>query len=674
MLKAMRFDVGSDGALRDGLAHLAQSRHRRVVPWVLTVRGATPGILALPLDDGLSQRSFWLVIALEDGETIFHRVSALAGVVVDGLGCDGRAVRTWRVELPPLPAGRHRLWRDDMPEVVCRVTVAPERCHLPDFLLHGGKRFGIGAQLYALPRDGDQGIGDFTTLTRLAVAARDAGAATVGINPLHMLFPAQRERASPYHPSDRRFIDPIYLDVPEVEPLPPSDNLIAYGDVWTRKLAALEARFATLTLSDPVWEELQTFIATGGERLCRFAIFQAIAERYPDQTWRQWPGGLEGASSPAVANFAQAHAQRVTFHQYLQFLADRQLAAVARSGLELGLFRDLAVGAAPDGAEAWAQASELADSAWVGAPPDPFAAQGQNWHLPPPLPRSMCESGYTSFAALIAANVRHAGVLRIDHAMGLQRLFWIPDGASGAEGAYVSYPLDGLLGELALESTRNGCVIVGEDLGTVPDGFRSRMSENGMLGYRVLLLEREGRDFRDPTEFPDLSMACVTTHDLAPMAGWLEGDDIREQAQLGLLISESEADSERNIDRSMLEKHLARRDLLSQRRDEPPCISEIVTAVHALVAQSGSMLAIVQADDLAGERIPINLPGTDRERPNWRRRLQLGPESILSNALAEKICDAMVGVGRAASQAARGGTHEGSIASANTHISDTTHE
>ena len=545
------------------------------------------------------------------------------------------------------------------------------RCHLPPDLRRGQRRFGLAAHLYALRRHGDQGIGDFTTLQQIAAATARAGGATVGINPLHALFSGQRDRASPYHPSDRRFLDPIYIDVANVPDFPASPKArtllaahagavaalsaraeVDYAGVWDLKSAVLESCFVTFDRrpdDDPLVAEFDRFVAAGGEALRAFAIFETLAAVHPRTRWQDWPSGLRGPEASDVGAFAARHRRRVRYAIYLQWVADRQLAAAAAhgraSGLALGLYRDLAVGAAPDGAEAWANpAGMLARGVSIGAPPDPFSPGGQVWDLPPPIPRVLTASGYTAFRGLLAANMRHAGALRIDHAMGLARLFWIPDGGTARDGAYVRYPLDDLLAVLAQESQRASCIVVGEDLGTVPVGFRERMDAADVLSYRIVWFERDGKAFLPPSRYPAKAAACVSTHDLPTIAGWWTGADIRERRDLGHVDDDgaAAARAERLADKRALGAALAQAGVVA---DSPvdaagPHHPSITAAIHRDAAQAASALLLLQADDLAGEVEALNVPGTDRERPNWRRKVGVEASALWATpAATQAIAD-----------------------------------
>ncbi|HLZ83018.1 MAG TPA: glycogen debranching protein GlgX [Caulobacteraceae bacterium] len=627
LLAAMGLPGASNHQALQSLHALADDRDRRPLPFVLTARVGEPIAVGLAIDEGAPAPHTWLTVEDEAGERLRLPASPTTGWEGAVRACDGRRVRRLELALPALDPGVYTLRREDRPDDPCRLIVAPPACHAPEALREGGRLWGVTAQVYSIRRTGDQGVGDFTTLGALGEAAAARGAAVLGINPLHALFPGDRERASPYYPSDRRFLDPLYLDLHEVpgaigfqEGARALAGLAAvdYPRVWAFKAAALEAAFAAA----PPGPAFEAFVAAGGERLQRFCLFQTMAEGRPGEP------------------------RRLRFHAWLQWLCDTQLAAAAgrASGLAIGLCRDLAVGAAPEGAELWDQAALVAQRVSIGAPPDPFGPQGQIWGLPPFDPHRLRQDGYRAMSELFAANMRHAGALRIDHVMGLARQFWIPDGAGGAEGAYVDFPFDDLLAVLALESERARCLVIGEDLGSVPEGFRQRLWDAGAFSYRVLPFERDSAGFTPPGAWPRPAMACVATHDLPPLAGWWEGADIAERLKLGL-TSPAEADAaraERADDRRALSVALAREGLIDDDTDPVgPLTPALAAAIHAFIAASSAALAVAQVEDLAGERIAVNLPGTDRERSNWRRRIAAPLESLFESPLAEAITAAM---------------------------------
>jgi glycogen operon protein len=416
----------------------------------------------------------------------------------------------------------------------------------------------------------------------------------------------------------------------------------------------LAARFAafekarTAQPADPLFTEFERFVAASGAILQRFACFQAIVEERARENWRSWPPDLRDGSPAALAALADRLSGRVEYAKFLQWLADRQLAGAAgraKAGrLSLGLYRDLAIGAAPDGAEAWERAGELGDGVSIGAPPDPFSREGQIWHLPAPNPLAMARDGWRGFAELYGANMRHAGLLRVDHAMGLTRLFLVPQGAKPAQGAYLAYPLRDLLGLLALESRRRQCAVAGEDLGTVPEGFRESLAAADILSTRVLWFERDNGAFRLPRTYPSLAVACASTHDLPTIAGWWDGADIAERRALGFLSAEDEA---RQIDARQQEKRalvaaLVDAGLIAAAPEgDAPLADATAAAIHAFVARAPSVLALAQADDLAGEIDATNLPGTDHERPNWRRKLAGDIDALFSSNRARAIVAAL---------------------------------
>ncbi len=662
LLAAMGLPAASDGEARDSLARLSDREARRL-----------PGSAAGREGEALSLRVVGdrpprgLTILRQDGSEASLKLDAGEMSRVEIRAADGRPLMAYSVTLPAQPIGRHRLFVDDAPDAVCSLTVAPRRCYVPPDVQAGTRLFGVATHLYTLRRDGDGGIGDFTTLGRFAEGAARHGAAFVGLNPMHAQFAQYRERASPYNPSDRRFLDPIYIDVmaPEILGEAPeaaamldgaadllgalrAGTAVDYPNVWLVKKAVLDVAFAAFDErcralpGDADVLAFQAFVAAGGAGLRRFATFEALTEACPGRPWMQWDDPLRHSASPEAEAFARAYEDRLRHHCFLQWVAERQFARADRAGreagLSLGFYRDIAVGTAPDGAEAWAEAETFARGVSVGSPPDPFSADGQIWSLPPPNP--VADGTGETFARLLEANMRHAGALRIDHAMGLQRLFWVPDGAKGADGAYVSYDFEANLAELALASHTAKCLVIGEDLGTVPAGFRDRLSEADILSYRVMFFERDGARFLPPDAYPPKAVACVSTHDLPTLAGWWQGAEIAERRRLGSL-SEAEAD------RAVEERQGDKQALLEAVHLPAPAtdgdLAPLVEAVHRFVAATPSVLAVAQIDDLVGETVAVNLPGTDRERPNWRRRLAPDVEAIF-DSLPEGLPKRSVGL------------------------------
>ena len=666
LLNALGLEAGSEAEARDSLTRLIDETRRRRLPFSLVLRAGEAAVA--PLRDRPAAVDARIV--REDGSAAEWRVEAGDGVA-QALP-DGRSVAERAVPLPALPVGRHRLVVDG---VECALTVAPPAAY--ETTAASRKRFGVAAQIYALRRTGenggDQGIGDFSSLALAGEKAGAAGAAYLGVSPLHMLFPGDRERASPYYPSDRRFLDPILIDALDDAGLPRDEAVEAalatltpafaaaamtktvdYEAVWRAKRTALEAQCAAFTRAraarpgDPLVADYHAFARSGGEALRRFAAFQATANGEAGENWRLWPQALRDGEAKAIDDAIARGRPAFEFALFSQWLADRQLsraAGLARSkGLEVGFYRDLAVGSAPDGAEAWAHAPVLARGVTIGAPPDPFSVQGQNWSLPAPNPLAGAREGWTSLSALYRANMRHAGMLRIDHAMGLRRLFLIPAGAKPAEGAYLSYPFDDLVGHIALESQRAQCMVVGEDLGTVPEGFRDRMTRANIAGMRVLWFERDGAKVKPPESYPALSVACVATHDLATLAGWWQGADIAERLSLRLLTLARAGDEiaqRREEKRGLIDALVAAGLIGAGSNEDEPLTDAIAAAVHALIGRAGSILAHAQFDDLVGEAVQTNLPGTDRERPNWRLKAPLDVAAAFAGNRALAILAAL---------------------------------
>jgi 4-alpha-glucanotransferase len=516
-----------------------------------------------------------------------------------------------------LPLGYHEIRPVDGRPAV-RLVIAPARCHLPE----GLRAWAWAIQLYAIRSRESWGIGDLADLRRLADwSARTLGAGAVVLNPLHAALPLVPQEPSPYFPSSRRYRNPLYLRVEEVPGAAEAgldvERLAAAGRalnaerridrdaVFRLKITALEALWARVTDGDP---GLAGYRAREGAGLSEFATFCALAERHRSG-WRRWPVEHRHPASPAVARFAAEEVGRVAFHAWLQWLLDEQL---GRAGRALRLVTDLAIGFDGEGADAWAWQDVLAPGVTVGAPPDEFALEGQDWGLPPFVPHRLRAAGYRPFIETVRAGFRHAGGMRVDHVMGLFRLFWVPGGTTARNGAYVRYPTEDLLAILALESERAGALVIGEDLGTVAPGVRERLFAERILSTRVLWFEPG-----PPAGYPGLSLAAVTTHDLPTVRGLWTGSDLREQEAVG--ISPNAAGME------ALRARL--RDLTGLPDDASP--DAVALAVHRRLAEAPSILVAATLEDALGVAERPNLPGTTRDRrANWSLALPEPLEEI----------------------------------------------
>jgi 4-alpha-glucanotransferase len=530
-----------------------------------------------------------------------------------------------------LPLGYHDLEVTGRDAPV-RVIVSPGRCHLPDDL----HAWGWAVQLYALRSAGSWGIGDLRDLRELAAWSARLGAGTILVNPLDAVTPVAPRETSPYYPTSRRFLDPLYLavdEVPGVTSLPDAERLIAEGRALTTDAPIDRDAVAAhkLDVLERVWDEVAgvrddpAFVAFEQERgadLRTFATFCVLAEQHGGG-WRSWPEELRHPEGPAVAALAESRSDRVRFHAWLQFQCDRQLAA---AGAALPLLGDLPIGADPDGADAWAWQDVLAPGVTVGAPPDELGPQGQDWTLPAFVPWKLRAARYEPFIATVRAALRHVGGLRIDHVLGLFRLFWIPPGGSAADGAYVQMPSRELLDVLALESVRAGAFVVGEDLGTVGEGVREELDARDLLRYQVFWFEQ------DPVAaWTTKALASVSTHDLPTVAGVWTGEDAQMQRELG-----------QEPDTGWHEELRARiRDATGLEGDADP--SAVVAALHGHVAAGPNRLVLAQLDDALAVTDRPNVPGTDRNaRPaNWSLPLPVTVEGLADHPTVRAVAEAM---------------------------------
>lgn len=676
LLAALGYPAASEAEATASLERLERAEWTRLLEPVTVLR-LTGGQMwtTLTTSDTERERAFTWLLELEDGSVLRDDTMAADLATLDTREVDGITYERRNLPLPSnLPLGYHTLRLLDRGGTLAaegRVVVCPTACWQPEFIAEGGRAWGIACQLYSVRTKVDWGMGDFSSLRALARTTGQRGGHVVGLNPLHALFPANPAHASPYSPASRLFLNPLYIDVqavPEAADSAEAQTLMAGAAFLDRLRAArgaelvdypavsalkhevlrvLHRAFEALPETTARKRAFADFLDDGGDRLFRFAVFNVLQDQFPGTPWMDWPEAFRTPGSKAVLDVARERMTCVRYHLWLQFEADRQLGEAAealRAGADgapvIGLYRDLAVGVDTSGADTWMDPGVYTVGARVGCPPDAFNSQGQDWGLPPLNPLVLREMGYAPFIDMVRANMRHAGALRMDHAMALQHLYWIPPGVSALGGTYVSYPMDDLLGILALESHRNRCMVIGEDLGTVPDGFRERMAEEDILSYRLFYFERyQDGLFKRPETYPVQSVATATSHDLHTIVGHWRGWDVALRHDLGLVPSgarRAEDDTARAREREVLVAALKDQGLVpeSLRPDavlDDAGLRALVLAIHRFLARSPAWLMMVNLDDLALEEAQVNLPGTVDQYPNWRRRLSVPLETLAAS-------------------------------------------
>ncbi len=646
VLGAMGYDSDSPDAIRESVASMQTERASLVRPLIVISEGNLPRI---PLNRPDSDHAEW---QLEDE----------AGSISHGRGL----ITDDQIELPELASGYYRAKIEiGNRSADTTIIVAPDKCWHPD---GERQRWGTSGPVYGIASTADLGIGDFGDLAAIARTTAGRGASFFGMSPVHALFGANRTRISPYSPSSRLFLDPIYIDPRQItgqEQLAQeliaraagdgvlsrlhADPLVQYDAVWSLKYPILKSLWSAFRDAGGS-TAFDRFRAERGVALARHATFEAFAEKVAEQGLPPYDD-MPSVTSAEITTFQAAEADAVAFHAWLQWVADAQLSsadqAARDAGMDIGLIADLAVGAAPGGSEVWAAPESYLTGLSVGAPPDALAPHGQNWALRALDPIAMKRNGMAGLRALVWANMRHAGGIRIDHAFQLRRLFLIPDGMDSSAGAYLEYPADAMLAVLRIESHRARCMVIGEDLGTSPPNFSETLRSSGILGYRVLYFEHvEGGAFRPPAAYDADAMAVINTHDLATLRGWWRGLDIEERLRCGVTdAADAEmAHRERETDKHRLIQLLRDEGLF--RHEALPDDAPIEAAMH-LIARCQSELVGVQLDDIVGSLEQQNVPGVIDGVPNWRRRLPLTIADLASTAgPLDRLAQAMAAEGR----------------------------
>jgi len=600
--------------------------------------------------------------------------------VVETVELRGRKFEKRLASLPArLPLGYHELRATGgSGSAVTRLIVGPDRAWLPPAVASGGRAAGVAVSLYGLRSKRNWGCGDFSDLERVVDwVADDLGAAFIGLNPLHAIPNRQPFNTSPYLPNSVFYRNPIYLDIERMEDFlisQPAQALFAapeiqsefaalrstefveYERVWALKRRFLQLCFETslrrCRRGSSCSNAFEEYCSGEGDLLERYAIYSALDEWIHAQNpeiwvWPDWPEEYRAPDSEATRRFAEAHRNEILLHKYAQWQLDLQLGAAqsyaVEKGLSMGLYHDLALAADRCGSDLWGHREFFVSGCHVGSPPDDFSPQGQDWGFPPPNVERHREDGYRLFVESIRHNFSHGGALRIDHVMRFFRLFWIPDGADAVSGTYVRDHPEDLLRILALESVRNQVMIVGEDLGTVEPEFRRTLERFGILSYRLLYFERHPDSrFHPPEEYQRQALVSSTTHDLATLAGFWLNRDIEARHAAGLLGSEDvyrkqladrAADKQKMLD-ALFEAGLLPDWFARRASDVPELVGELHSAIVGFMAQTPSMLLLLNQEDLTKEIEQQNLPGSTWQYPNWRRKMKFSVEELRYSGLA----------------------------------------
>lgn len=663
ILQAMGFDLSSEQAIANQIAQLQQARWLEPLAAVTVTEQQQPFSVRLQLETTKASSQWHWQITLEDGDELSGELLLQAKDIAERAEINAIAMLAFNLPFQlDLPLGYHQLTLKDGKQTLSQqLIVTPARC----FQLHDSailhKTMGPAVQLYAVRSARNWGMGDFADLKSMVAPLAAAGNDFIGLNPLHALYPMLPQDCSPYSPSSRLWLNTLYValdETPDYQACTAAQQLVANADFQQQlaacratanvdypAVAALKQQVATLLFQHFQQHELaqqserakafQVFVAEAGISLYQWAVFSVLQgqlfwQDLQTAAWQQFPPELQNPHSPAVAAFAKQHASAIEQQLYLQWLAQLQLAEVKaecrKQGMAIGLYCDVAVGTSRSSAESWGAPDDFLLDLSVGAPPDIMAPKGQNWGLLAYNPVTLRQKAYQPFIELIRANMRYAGALRLDHVMALLRLWCCPLGADATAGCYLRMPAQELFAILALESQRNHCVVIGEDLGTVPAEISELMQHYQVLSYRVFMLEQKAGSYqhRDLT-YPPQALATVTTHDMPTLVGFWQELDLALRHQLDLFPSPAVADSLHQLRES--EKQILQQQLgIAQ-----PDAATLVRACHLYTAATPARLFAYQLEDLVLLETPVNIPGTSTEYANWQRKLPHNIETILSD-------------------------------------------
>jgi 4-alpha-glucanotransferase len=685
LLKEMGFNIEDDKTLKANISFLNQKQWLNILPDVHIAKleqEDQPTIkISLPITDITVLK--WH-IDTESGDKLFNAIPIADLKTLSTSSINAKQYAQYELPLPKLIQGYHKLTVSmGDTHATCPLIFAPKECYSPKEA-SAKKVWGYTAQLYSLHSKSNWGIGDFSDLYELVNQASSQQASLIGLNPLHPLYQQNPAHRSPYSPSSRSFLNPLYIDFTKVpnfehcelvqktvkskafkqsiDHLKASD-LIDYPGVAKLKYGIAELLFEDLydnqhSVCKVMSIAFNAFKKAMGEDLVNLSTFDALNEYFNLKEtnvygWNDWPEAFHDPESDDVKKFQQTHSLRIDYFCFLQWIAHTQLKMVSErtkeKGMAIGLYLDLAVGCDGAGVDVWSDKTLYVAGASIGAPPDSMNLLGQNWGLTPLNPVELQKQGYQPLVKALRSNMQYAGALRIDHILGLMRQYWVAPGFDAKDGVYISFPLDDILRIIALESRRNNCVVIGEDLGNVPEGFSAVIQNAGLLSFKVMFFERwESGLFKRPDQFPSQSIITVATHDTPTLTGWWQGRDLEWRQQLDLYPNEAAGQADRDARNAERENLIAALEDLNvmdmknvPQKSPAKMNTELSIAVQKYLAAANSHIQLIPLEDMLEMPEQVNIPGTIDQHPNWLQKLPVLLEDFWQAPTVQKIAEVM---------------------------------
>lgn len=689
LLSAMGYDLACDARLTEQIKALEEKQWRSIIPSTHIVKSNKEDpFISISLKKNNPTNPYQTVnikITTEQKKSLNQTLEISTLSLLETVTLSGSMFSKYQLQLPKLHEGYHQLsivYGNQTDK--CHLIVVPEKCVSVEET-HINKMWGYTAQLYSLRSSNNFGMGDFNDLNSLIINAAKQGASIIGLNPLHPLYQNNPTHISPYSPISRCFINTLYIDVKSVPNFSTctqanklfnstafqaklaqtkSSDLIDYPVVAELKQTLLgilfEDFFSSTTLTNtPYKEAFNKYKKEQNQDLLTLATFEALYEHFngltsSDYTWKTWPVAYQTPTTNEVKIFQKSHAKRIEYFMYLQWLAHEQLTyavdLTTTSNMPIGLYLDLAVGCDDAGVDVWSNQDVYVSGTSIGAPPDAMNTLGQNWGLTPMNPVALKEQGYLPLVKALRSNMQYAGALRIDHILGLMRQYWVAPGMEAHEGVYITFPLEDILSIIALESHRAKCIVIGEDLGTVPEGFSEVMAKSGILSYKVLYFERwwESGLFKRPEVYPSQAIVTTSTHDLPTLRGWWSGRDLTWKQELNLYPDDEMKNNEQSSrikDRHFLIATLKDVGLVSPEDINEETLeitsTKLNMAIQAYIAKTPSHIQLIPLEDALELVEQVNIPGTIDQHPNWCQKLPTTIDNLWKTRSVRNITNLM---------------------------------